>query len=283
VIVSGIHAREWYAQEVCLLLVTHLLAECQTLCYSQHSHKAGWLANANLEIVIVPVSNLFGHLYTLAGPHKAVTILTPEAEISKRIAELEAAHGHSRTHIPTGSGACRGNRKVGPWLADINRNFPVESWGDTRGASRLPLDDDYCGPRPASELETQAIMTLIKTLKPDLTLDVHSFGNDVLEPGGMDPKALDANKRSVRLSRWLSKIAPKMLLNLKDSYVPRHLYPCSGSFEDWIYFKTDSAMLTLELGVDSFSSDDLRGQKNKLALPKRLMSLFEIFCNHKPE
>jgi len=281
-ITCGMHAREWYSQEVVLLLITHLTALAISLVNPATRPLVGWWARANVEFVIVPVVNLFGYLFTLMGPGKAVSWGKSKRNLDAEVAELKATWQYSiGSKALTGKHVCRANRKPLPLEPDINRNFTV-FFGDTTGSSDCPLDDDYHGTGPASEPETKAIIALMKHFKPDLVVDVHSYGDDVLEPGGMDPKRLNGSKPSVITSRWLAQEANAILLGKPDTVGTKQLYPCSGAFEDEVLFNTDSAMLTLELGYGSFSADHLQGQQNKMALPGRLMNLFQLFCEQTP-
>lgn len=61
---------------------------------------------------------------------------------------------------------------------DLNRNFP-NAWAT--GGSTNPSADNYRGPSPASEAETQAYLQLLTDLAPDFTLEVHN--GPLLQPG----------------------------------------------------------------------------------------------------
>ncbi|MFY9345924.1 MAG: M14 family zinc carboxypeptidase [Planctomycetota bacterium] len=61
---------------------------------------------------------------------------------------------------------------------DLNRNYPF-LWG-LCGASTSPSSDTYRGPSAGSEPETQVMRNLIATVRPEIYLDVHSSGRDVL-------------------------------------------------------------------------------------------------------
>ena len=52
---------------------------------------------------------------------------------------------------------------------DLNRNYPTKNWELT------PVESDYYGGKePASEDETKFVVDVIKTVKPDLILTLHS-------------------------------------------------------------------------------------------------------------
>lgn len=55
---------------------------------------------------------------------------------------------------------------------DLNRNFPNPYWTK----SGKPWDYGYTGENAASEFETQVIMSLVNSIKPDIGMDHHSYG-----------------------------------------------------------------------------------------------------------
>jgi hypothetical protein len=61
---------------------------------------------------------------------------------------------------------------------DLNRNYPF-LWG-LCGASTTPSSDTYRGPSAGSEPETVTMRNLVAWLRPEVYLDVHSHGRDVL-------------------------------------------------------------------------------------------------------
>lgn len=87
---------------------------------------------------------------------------------------------------------------------DLNRNFPSRSWGP---AVRP-------GPRPASEPETRAILTLMRRLAPTSLLNLHAPQGMVEDPG-LGP-----------LARWISR---RTGLPLARSVG----YATPGSLGDW--------------------------------------------------
>ncbi|MBK9324133.1 MAG: DUF2817 domain-containing protein [Bdellovibrionaceae bacterium] len=61
---------------------------------------------------------------------------------------------------------------------DLNRNFPARDWSPEAKAPRY-----YPGPQPSSELETQALVDLIKIEKPRLIVHFHSWEPCVVYTG----------------------------------------------------------------------------------------------------
>ncbi len=61
---------------------------------------------------------------------------------------------------------------------DLNRNYPF-LWGQC-GSSTTTSSNTYRGPAPGSEPETQTMRNLMATLRPEVYLDFHSSGQEVL-------------------------------------------------------------------------------------------------------
>src|SRR5262249_39425019 len=61
---------------------------------------------------------------------------------------------------------------------DNNRNYPF-LWS-LCGSSSVTSNETYRGPSAGSEPETQTMRNLIARLRPEIYLDFHSFGQDVL-------------------------------------------------------------------------------------------------------
>lgn len=61
---------------------------------------------------------------------------------------------------------------------DINRNYPF-LWGQC-GASTSSTSNTYRGPAAGSEPETQTMMALSRIYRPEIYLDFHSYGREVL-------------------------------------------------------------------------------------------------------
>lgn len=62
---------------------------------------------------------------------------------------------------------------------DINRNYPF-LWGMC-GTSNSGSSEIYKGPSPGSEPEVQTMMAVQRELRPELLIDFHNHGNEVLD------------------------------------------------------------------------------------------------------
>ena len=75
----------------------------------------------------------------------------------------------------------RKNRRVnggGQYGVDLNRNYPF-LWG-LCGSSSSTSSDTYRGPSPGSEPETVTMRNLVARLRPEVYIDIHSYGREVL-------------------------------------------------------------------------------------------------------
>jgi protein MpaA len=58
---------------------------------------------------------------------------------------------------------------------DLNRNLPTSNWQQEASNVRYPP-----GPKPASEVETQVLLSVINSIQPKLIVSVHSFSKSLL-------------------------------------------------------------------------------------------------------
>jgi len=66
----------------------------------------------------------------------------------------------------------------GTWGVDLNRNYPV-GWNFSCGGSTTPSSEEYRGPSPASEPETQNLVKFLSSFKFAKVIDFHSMGREV--------------------------------------------------------------------------------------------------------
>lgn len=146
--------------------------------------------------------------------------------------------------------------------ADLNRNFPF-LWGG-QGSSPNPCDTTYRGPWAASEPETQAIINYVRENFPDnreddefspapedsmgIFIDLHSYSQLVLWPWG---HVYSPAPNGIALQTLGRKFA------YFNNYTPQqsvHLYPTTGTTDDFGYGELGLASYTFELGTSFFQS-----------------------------
>lgn len=84
-------------------------------------------------------------------------------------------------HVWTSNDLWRKNRRNnggGVYGVDLNRNYPF-LWSAC-GASATPSSDTYSGPAAGSEPEVVTLRNLVARLRPEVYLDFHSYGQQVL-------------------------------------------------------------------------------------------------------
>ncbi|KXN66905.1 peptidase M14, carboxypeptidase A, partial [Conidiobolus coronatus NRRL 28638] len=129
---------------------------------------------------------------------------------------------------------------------DINRNFPYR-WGGP-GASTNPLEDNYRGTGPASELETQAIINYYKKQgKIAGAIDFHSFSQLVLRPWGDNKEDTPHESVLKKLGDGIRDIIKQSRGTEYTSQKASELYEASGGADDWFYGEGKSYSFTLEL------------------------------------
>ena len=106
---------------------------------------------------------------------------------------------------------------------DLNRNFPTKNWELTE------RNNFYGGNEPASEIETQFLISVIEEFKPELILTLHAPYKVV----NYDGNALD--------------IANKISEIIKYPVEASIGYPTPGSFGTWAGIERNIPTITLEL------------------------------------
>ncbi|KAL7747975.1 hypothetical protein RI367_006723 [Sorochytrium milnesiophthora] len=138
------HAREWAATTTVQYIFTQLLTQ-----YGKDAQTTKLLDSA--EVIIVPLSNPDGYLYTWSGDR-----------------------------------LWRKNRRDngdGTYGVDLNRNWDY-NWGQG-GSSSDTSDDTYMGPSAGSEPEVQAMEAFFKQCtRVVAAIDFHTFSQLILRPWG---------------------------------------------------------------------------------------------------
>ncbi len=149
--------------------------------------------------------------------------------------------------------------------ADLNRNFSF-SFNSTagQGSSGNQCDLTYRGPSAASEPETQAIESYVRSLWPDqrgpnltdaaprtnsgIHIDLHSFSQLVLWPWGTTSTPAGNGTDLQTLGRKLAFF---------NGYTPQQaigLYPTDGTSDSVSYGELGVAAYTMELGTSFFQT-----------------------------
>lgn len=231
-ITSGVHAREWAPPE--------LLARFIEMLVHGYNHDA--------EVTtILQTTEVHAVLY-----------VNPDGRwVSERYPEL---YWRKNMHPIR----CGGGTEYG---VDINRNFNF-AWGDRNGASNHPCEQDYHGPSPESEPETQALVNYAKSLFPEnqqrenpmehsrdahgedisgMYIDIHASGGYVYYPWGHKDEISPDDEALQALGRKINYFSDyKLWAGGQEDF----LYAASGDTSDYMYAAMGVASLGFEIGDD---------------------------------
>ncbi|KAM4626905.1 carboxypeptidase O-like [Discoglossus pictus] len=156
-----------------------------------------------LDFFVVPVLNVDGYVYTWT---------------TERL--------WRKNRMPFADGFCYG--------VDLNRNF--DSHWCSIGASKDCDSLTYCGPSPASELETKAVSALIQSAKANIVsyLTFHSYGQLILIPYGYTTiNSPNHDELMVVAKKAATKMKEKHNITYRVGASSVILYDNSGSSSDW--------------------------------------------------
>ena len=205
-----IHAREWVSPMTVSYLASKFAAD-----YGSDPRVTDLIDNTR--IVIVPVTNPDGYLYTWSNER-----------------------------------FWRKNRRNngGSFGVDLNRNWGYE-WGG-EGASGFPDDDTYHGPSAFSEPETQVLRDLSLTYGEDLVahIDYHTYSQLILWPFGYATGVQTPEPDRTFFDELATALSDEILDYSGVFYNPIQsvdLYPAAGGSSDWFYGELGAKSLTFEL------------------------------------
>ncbi|KAJ3366711.1 hypothetical protein GGF32_003355 [Allomyces javanicus] len=215
---GGIHAREWIGHATTQYIAYHLAT-------SDDKKITSLLDEA--EIVIVPVVNPDGYVYTWNGDR---------LWRKNRRADARGAFG-----------------------VDLNRNYPSH-WGEA-GSSKFPYSETYMGPSAGSEPELQATMALFDSLpRVVAALDLHAYSQLILRPVGWTRKdpTHEAQHAAVgaAMARIIKNVHGKDYVSEKEI----DLYPVSGGATDW-WYEQSRPLKNLLGSKDNVDASNKKGKK----------------------
>jgi hypothetical protein len=189
-----------------------------------------------------------GELYGNGGGH--ATDLDGDGQISD--AEFIAA---STTHIneyrrkncrfqagpPAGNCMAQPDQGVVGGGVDPNRNYGA-FWGGN-GSSDTYVEQDYRGPGPFSEPESENIRELVSALQVTTLITNHTFSGLVLRPPGVASQGATVDEPTFKA------LGDSMAAeNGYESQYGYQLYDTTGTTEDWSYNATGGLGFTFEIG-----------------------------------
>jgi carboxypeptidase T len=211
--IAGVHAREIANPELLMTWAVQLLEG-----YGRDP-EATALLNSR-EIDLVPIVNPDGHAVI-----ERAYASQPGGNLMKR----------KNTSGPGGQGT------------DINRNFEFH-WGGA-GASPNPSSDTYRGAHAASEPETRSIQEFVKSRRPSMFVDWHSYSKLNMYPWG------DTKDKTPDHEGFKAVAERFSALNHYSPIQAVQLYPTTGTTDDTAYGMYGVPAWAVETG-DSFHQSD---------------------------
>lgn len=227
-VLAAIHAREYATAEMAMRFADHLIANYP------FDPEVTWLLD-HFEIHILPIANPDG----------------------RKLAEI-GYYQRKNMNNSNGGQCAQPPMPSNQYGTDLNRNHTYQ-WG---GASNDPCSTVYQGPSPASEPETQAVESYLRSLFPSqgevkegqpalsstsgLFISLHSYGQLVLWPWGYTaqppPNAAALEQLGKRLAA-LNHYYPTQSYNL---------YQTTGDSDDFTYGELGIPSFTFEMGTAFF-------------------------------
>ncbi|MCP4685727.1 MAG: T9SS type A sorting domain-containing protein [bacterium] len=223
------HAREWISVEVPFLFAKYLVEKYAT------DDTAKEIVD-NKEIWIVPMLNPDGHEYSRSG-------VTWNGLGQRKAKEARFWRKNRRDNVNVH------NNKNNTKGVDLNRNYAAGREGlDPRpkgGTSDDPASEVYWGPNAFSELETQAIRSLMPFAA---VIDYHSYSQLVMYPWGLtkknSPNECVFAPMADSMVNLIKGVAGGKTYKAQQS---SDLYIVSGGFADWAYKRYNIPAFIIEL------------------------------------
>ena len=231
-ITSGVHAREWAPPELLARFIEQLVK--------------GYNSDAD-------ITSILEHTEV-----HAILYVNPDGRfVSEKYPEL---YWRKNMHPIR----CGGGMEYG---VDINRNSDF-MFAKEGGSSNHPCDDDYHGPSPESEPESQTLMNYARSLFPEsqrksdpanqldvplgedimgMYIDIHASGGYVYYPWGHEDSRSPDDDALQALGRKLNYFNG---YKLWAGDQPDFLYAASGDISDYMYGVLGVASLGFEIGSD---------------------------------
>ncbi|PIK13694.1 M14 family metallopeptidase [Halobacteriovorax sp. JY17] len=128
----------------------------------------------------------------------------------------------------SGSSMWRKNTNYGHGV-DINRNYP-HLWGTCNGSSGWTWSSTYRGPSAGSEPEAQALMNLVKDIRPVFNISYHAYSEIIIYPMGCNGSRTQTKEVVERIGKEIGKS-----IDYEAGTAWELLYSVDGSDIDWMY------------------------------------------------
>ena len=145
---------------------------------------------------------------------------------------------------------------------DLNVNFPAR-WGKGKRNVFEAGAENYIGPYPFSEPETQALRDFTEAIKPDYTVSYHTKGEEIY---WYFSQSIDTCPRDKALAEMFSNSTGYPLAYAEGSV---------GGYKDWCIETFRIPSFTIEAGMDGFPHP-LREEALKDIIRKNQFALYDL-------
>lgn len=135
------------------------------------------------------------------------------------------------------------------WGVDLNRNYPAY-FNHCSGSSGSKSSQTYRGPHAGSEPETKAMMNLVSTYKPVLSISYHSYSELIIVPFGCENVKNDSRPLFNSVSKQMNE-SIKNDKGVTGKYTvgtaPEILYSADGTDADWYWQEEGVVSFVIEV------------------------------------
>ena len=227
-VVMGLHhAREWPSAEVNMEFALDLVRS-----YGKDARVTRLLERER--VFVIPIINVDGF-----------KISREDVQAAPQFESTANAGSNKRKNCAANISAEQGQPCQNRSGVDLNRNYAA-FWGGNGASSIFPLDD-YRGPAPWSEPETQAVHEFSQRLQITNFQTIHNVAALVLRPPGF--RAFGLSPDEARLKALGDAMGAATGYSSEYGY---QLYEVTGATEDWNYVSQGAFGYTIELGGSGF-------------------------------
>ena len=221
---AGIHAREYITTFLLFKLIEyyHVLI-FKELSLLNKERKSSYL-NLNYELYFVINSNVDGFKLCTCG----IDFIKDE-KLKRKLLAINQGNKDFSLYKANLNGV------------DLNVNFDA-NFGSGKNNQTTKNFQNYIGPYPNSEKETQYLIKLTEKVKPDLTISYHSKGEEIYYDFFQNEKD---KKRDEEIAKIIAKTT-KYKIKSMSKY-------SAGGYKDWCIQKLKIPAFTIEVGNDNFS------------------------------